>query len=71
MLTRSGLHACILTQSSNYARLYPVKLREIVRNRRLNLITVGKVTKYLTERCRRRGVVKKKGKKKDQAPLGP
>ena len=62
MFTRSGLHAYILTQSSNHARLVPVKLREIVRYKRLNLVTV---TKY--RKMRSRGVVKKKGKKKDQA----
>ena len=66
MSKRSGLHAYlyILTQSSNHTRLVPVKLREIVRNQRLNLVTVP--------RCGGEAWLKKgKKKEKDQAPLGP
>ena len=59
MFTRSGLHAYILTQSRNYARLVPVKLREIVRYKKVKSCYCNQVPKDAESR---RG--KKKRKKK-------
>ena len=64
MFTRSGLHAYILTQSSNHARLVPVKLREIVRYKKVKTCYCNQVTKY--PKMRSRGVVKKKRKKREK-----
>lgn len=66
MFTRSGLHAYILTQSRNHARLVPVKLREIVRYKKVKSCYCNQVPKDAeSRRGKKKGKKrKKKGKKK-------